>query len=567
MKLLLKHLNDVIQTEEDVEELKNTLLNLSIRGELSLQSPDDKPAFILIEEIEQEKEKVFKNKKSRKPKILSEVKPEEYSYDIPKKWEWVRLGSISNLGGGNGFPKHMQGQKSGDIPFFKVGDLSREEGKYVQSPENWLEKGEESEKFTLFNKGTIVFPKIGGALLTNNRKILDRDSFIDNNCMGVTPYLSSLTEYLFLFLKTIDMKDFSKGTSVPSVSQSVIQNILVPLPPLQEQKRILSAVDKLFKLCDELKGKIEVQNQISNKLNGNVFSRLQDSSNHYQKKDLSFTIEHMDTLCHTKEDINLLRQSLLNLAFQGKLVNNNLNKESGEAFYNNIKEEKKRLEQEKKIPKQKKSPDIKESEKPFELPEKWMWVRVGDVFHVGTGSTPLKSNLDYYTNGSIPWVTSSSTAKEQIDTPEHYITQEAVNECRLKVYERGTLIIALYGQGKTRGQISELMVAATTNQACANLVNISNKEIFKDFTKYYFKKVYKEIRELSEGGAQPNLNVRKIKSTLLPLPPLDEQYKIVAKLQEIFRICDRLEKAVSNKDISTQVFRDSIFKLDSQYSR
>jgi type I restriction enzyme S subunit len=159
----------------------------------------------------------------------------------------------------------------------------------------------------------------------------------------------------------------------------------------------------------------------------------------------------------------------------------------------------------------------------------------------GEPHTPAKSEPSYY-GGDIPWYTSSATNEKFARQPEATITDKALNETNCKVFPAGSLIVALYGQGKTRGQISEITVAGATNQALAALVFFKSSFKSKRFIKYYFEKIYDEIRLQAEGGPQPNLNVRKIKETLIPVPPIEEQKRIVARLDELMLICDQMEK-------------------------
>ncbi len=135
-------------------------------------------------------------------------------------------------------------------------------------------------------------------------------------------------------------------------------------------------------------------------------------------------------------------------------------------------------------------------------------MRLSDICIIGTGATPSTRNSTYYKDGTIPWIGSSETSNEYIDAPTTLITQKALDETNCTVYPIGTLIMAMYGEGKTRGQISELRISSATNQACAAIVPIF-KEI-KSFIKIYLKGNYLRLRTLAEGGMQPNLNLRKI---------------------------------------------------------
>ena len=135
---------------------------------------------------------------------------------------------------------------------------------------------------------------------------------------------------------------------------------------------------------------------------------------------------------------------------------------------------------------------------PYQLPEGWVWCKLEDIASIGTGATPLTKCNEYYLNGNIPWVNSSSTKDSVIETPSNYITSRAIQDTNCVVYPKGTLIVAMYGEGKTRGQVSELGIEAATNQACAAICPFEKE--FKNYLKLFFESNYLRLRALAEGG-------------------------------------------------------------------
>lgn len=170
----------------------------------------------------------------------------------------------------------------------------------------------------------------------------------------------------------------------------------------------------------------------------------------------------------------------------------------------------------------------------------WTEAQVQDVAQVGTGSTPLRSNPDFFASEGTPWITSSATGQEFVQKADEYVTQAAITAHRLKIYPVGSLLIAMYGEGKTRGQVSELMIAATINQACAAIV-VNDEKINKNFLKLSLQANYLEMRMLAEGGNQPNLNLSKVKNFTVPLPCKAEQTEIVRRIELLMGYADRLE--------------------------
>ena len=170
----------------------------------------------------------------------------------------------------------------------------------------------------------------------------------------------------------------------------------------------------------------------------------------------------------------------------------------------------------------------------------WFATDVQSVARVGTGSTPLRSNLAFFTSSGTPWITSAATSQSAVFAADEFVTDTAIAAHRLKLFPVGTLLVAMYGEGKTRGQVTELGIAATINQACAAIV-VDENLAKKAFVKIVLQANYYEMRELAEGGNQPNLNLSKVKEFRLPLPSLEEQTEIVRRVESLFAFADRLE--------------------------
>jgi type I restriction enzyme S subunit len=175
-----------------------------------------------------------------------------------------------------------------------------------------------------------------------------------------------------------------------------------------------------------------------------------------------------------------------------------------------------------------------------DVENEWQLTDVQRVAHVGTGSTPLRSNTEFFASTGTPWITSAATSQEVVNVATEYVTQAAINAHRLKVYPVGTLLVAMYGEGKTRGQVTELGIPATINQACAAVV-VDETKMLKAFVKLALQANYLEMRVLAEGGNQPNLNLSKVKGFPLPSPCLKEQAEIVRRVETLFAFADRLE--------------------------
>jgi type I restriction enzyme S subunit len=176
-----------------------------------------------------------------------------------------------------------------------------------------------------------------------------------------------------------------------------------------------------------------------------------------------------------------------------------------------------------------------------ELPAGWRWSSIGDLATVGTGATPARTNDAFYRDGKIPWITSSAVNAPFVDAGEQFVTDEALRQTNLTLYPPGTLLLAMYGEGKTRGKCSELRVSATTNQALAALQAAPD---VRPWLKIFLDQNYVQTRRIAAGGVQPNLNLRLIRAIRVPLPPADARRRIVGEVERRLSIVREVEAAV-----------------------
>lgn len=322
-----------------------------------------------------------------------------------------------------------------------------------------------------------------------------------------------------------------KGVGSQRLAVNVFLNVEIPLPEVSIQREILAKVGKKITSIALLDDEIEKQ----------------------------------------KNYVKQLRQNILQEAIEGKLteewrkvnpvVKGNPDFDA-ESLFEKIQEEKCHTDSELlRNSKKKVFEPIAENEQPFEIPEGWKWVKLEHLAEVGTGATPLTSEKKYYENGTIPWITSSSTGNDFVSKADVFITEIALKETNCSLNPKGTLVVAMYGQGKTRGQITELCIEAATNQACAT-IKIFEKDnvVLKKYIKFVFKKMYEEIRSLAQGGTQPNLNLGKIANTIFPLPPLAEQKEIVSRVEKLLANVTELEKQITEREEMTKQLMQSIMK-------
>lgn len=530
---------------EGIAHLRELILELAVSGKLAPQIDSDEPASILLEEIAKEKDKLIKEGKIKKQKPLLEILEEEKSFELPAGWIWTRWDSIA-LKIGDIDHKMPQQEKNG-YPYVSPRDFLSNNGIDLKG----AKKISETDFLKLAKKiqpqrGDIIYPRYG--TIGDNRLVQTDEDFLASYSCCVIKTMQGYVDpnYQFIFsISPLVKEQASKAenkTTQPNVGIKSIQNFVVPLPPLEEQKRIVAKVDELMALCD----KLEEEQTNSLKTHQLLVKTLLETLT--QAKDANELqaawqrmSTHFDTLFCTEDSIDQLKQTILQLAVMGKLVKQNPNDEPASVLLEKIANEKENLIKEGKIKKQKVLPEITEEEKPFELPNGWEVSRLGTFSITGTGATPSRDKSDYYYPPKISWVTSGETSNDLIYETTEKISPLALKETNVSIYPKGSLIIAMYGQGKTRGQVSELMIEAGTNQACAAVIFINNEEGLRKYLKYYFKKAYEEMRSHAAGGAQPNLNLGKVSNTIVPIPPIKEQQRIVSKIDELFALCDSLK--------------------------
>ncbi len=247
--------------------LRKSVLQMAVQGKLVPQDPADEPASELLGRIREQRRKLDAEGKAKLPKGGESVifcgsdgrryekrmdvkgresEPvcieDEIPFEIPESWEWTRLENLADISGGN-TPKKEQLKPVGNIPYFKVADMNSigNEREMV----NAKLYVDDSYTGKTFPAGTIIYPKNGGAVLTNKRRMLVKESVVDLNTGSCTPYLEDCLNYLRLFFETIDFREFYKGTAVPTVNGSLVKELLVPLPSLTEQSRIVKRLEIL----------------------------------------------------------------------------------------------------------------------------------------------------------------------------------------------------------------------------------------------------------------------------------------------------------------------------------
>ena len=482
------------------EQLKASILQYAIQGKLVEQRPEEGTGEELYRQIQAEKQRLIKEGKIKKEKALPEISEDEFPFEIPESWRWVRWGDLSQS---IQYGYNAPAQDVGRIKMVRISDI--QDGKVLWDTVPYCEIREEEIPTYLLQKNDILFARTGG---TVGKSYLVKDVPEESIYAGYlirTRYSSLLCpEYMKYFMESLlywdQLRNGTIATAQPNCNGKTLSKMILPLPPLAEQKRIVAKIEELLLYVDRYAA---------------AYAKLEQFNAKFP------------------ED---MKKSILQYAIQGKLVEQRLEEGTGAELYKQMQAEKQRLIKEKKIKKEKTLVEITDDEIPFDIPETWIWIRVGDVGSWGSGATPPRTNPAYY-GGSIPWLKTGDLNDGFIKEVPEFITELALEKTSVRLNPVGSVLMAMYGA--TIGKLGILEIPVTTNQACCACIpyaGMYNKYLF-----YYLMSMRQTYIGMAEGGAQPNISKEKIVNSILPLPPLEEQHRIVAKLEEILPLCERLK--------------------------
>ena len=506
------------------QQLKNSILQMAVQGKLLPQDPNDEPASVLLERIRAEKERLIKEKKIKREKnpsvifkgadntpyekIGDEVRSlaGEVPFEIPDSWEWARLGSVVYNRG--------QTSPSTEFCYIDIGSIDNKNQKLNPTDKTIAPDKAPSRARKLVDMGDILYSTVRPYL--HNMCIIDREfphiPIASTGFAVITCHANLLNKYLFYYLMSPDFDayanntDNAKGVAYPAINDDRLYKALIPIPPVAEQHRIVSAIDSVnMPLCE------------------------------YGSKEETLRI------LNTSFPENL-KKSILQEAVQGKLVPQDPSDEPAEALLERIRVEKQRLIKEGKVKKDKRESVIFrrdnshyekrgseevciDDEIPFEIPESWAWARLSSFGVFSSGKTPSMSNPLFW-NGNVPWVTSKDMKRPVITDSEMHISELAA--ATMQLYPAGTLLlVARSGILKRLLPLCKLGIDSTINQdiKAFSLYDIKLSEwLFygiKAFEPFILKELVKSVTTVE------SLKFDEFAAMLIPVPPLSEQRRII----------------------------------------
>jgi type I restriction enzyme S subunit len=468
------------------QELKNSILQLAIQGKLVEQRPEEGTGEELYQQIQAEKQRLIKEGKLKKEKPLPEITEDEKPFDIPESWKWVRLGEISQLLDGN----KLNGPS---YPYLEAKYLRGiAEAKYLNNG-RFITKGTWAILVDGENSGEVFEIKEDG-YLGSTFKVL---------------YISgSLYSYYVLFFLSLHKAYFrnnKKGAAIPHLNKELFFNMTFPLPPLAEQKRIVAKIEELLPYVD----------------------RYEKAWNKLEELNKRFPTD--------------LQKSILQLAIQGKLVEQRPEEGTAEELYQQIQAEKQRLIKEGKLKKEKPLPEITEDEIPFDIPESWKWVRVSSIVTLN----PKNDIHDDTEVGFVPMPLVSDGFKNQHTFEIKKWKNIKSGFTHFANNDIGIAKITPCFQNRKSVIFKDLPNGFGAGTTELSIVRVINDSLCREYLLWFFKTDYfitNGVKSFTGTAGQQRIHKDYLATCLIPLPPIAEQKRIVAKLEEILPLCEKLKK-------------------------
>ena len=471
------------------QELKSSILQLAVQGRLVEQRPEEGTAEELLKLVTINN---YVEGRRVKEKTITEISNDEMPFSIPDSWVWVKLGNVCTIARG-GSPRPIKDYLTTDIDgvnWIKIGDTEKN-GKYISSTKEKI-KPSGISKSRMVHKGDF--------LLTNSMSfgrpyILNIDGCIHDGWLVISQSSEVFfQDYLYWILSSayayFQFCGQVSGAVVKNLNSDKVANSVFPLPPLAEQKRIVAKIEELLPYIDRYE---------------KAWSKLEDFNKRFPGD---------------------MQKSVLQMAIQGKLVEQRPEEGTGEELYRQIQAEKQSLIKSGKIKKEKPLPEISEDEIPFDIPINWIWVRFSEIAEFLNGDRGINypKRSEYVTNG-VPWInTGHITADGFLDTSTmNYITEEKYNSLRNGKIKSGDLVYCL--RGATFGKVARVEPYPKGAIASSLMIIRMISRNLREYILTYLKSplAYKQLHLYNNGSAQPNLAAKDVAKYLIPLPPLAEQ--------------------------------------------
>ena len=535
--MLLSNMELLATAPGGVAKLRELILTLAVQGKLVPQDPADEPAAVLLQKIRAEKDRLIAEGKIKRDKPLAAIAEEEKPFGLPQGWEWVRFGDASINRDGERIPVSSSERENRA----KVYDYYGASG-VIDKIDGFL-----------FDTTLLLIGEDGANLINRSTPIAflaHGKYWVNNHAHVIDTTHPELMTYLALFINAISLEPYVTGTAQPKMNQAKLNSIVIALPPLAEQSRIVTRVEALMRLCDALEAKGQLEAAQHAQLVSTLLGTLTASTTPEELADKWQRVaQHFDLLLDRPEAIDALEQTLLQLAVRGLLVPQDPQDEPASVLLQRIRTEKDRLIATGQIKRDKPLPPITDEEKPFELPVGWEWVRINDLAEVQGGiqktqlRTPVKQHFPYL---RVANVQRDALRLEEIERFE--LTMEELEHWRLVA---GDLLI-VEGNGSAE-EIGRCAVWTGSIDPCVYQNHLIRVRCFQQDCMAFIKLFLnapsgaEEMKRLAiTTSGLYNLSVGKIRNYAVPVPPLAEQSRIVTRVTALRRLCADLRQHLAD---------------------
>lgn len=549
-RLRLKSIDNI--SLEGIARLRELILGLAVRGKLVSQNPSDEPVSVLLEKINAERERLISEGKLKRQNPSMPISDEDKPFEIPNGWKYARFGNV-------GFNRDAE-----RIPL-SVDDRSLRKGEYdyygasgvIDKIDNYL-----------FDKPLLLIGEDGANLINRSTPIafIAKGKYWVNNHAHVIDGLTvEMLSFLCLHINAISLEAYVTGTAQPKMNQAKMNSIVLAIPPLAEQHRIVAKVDELMALCDELEQQETNHLKSHQLLVETLLGTLTQAKDAAEFQVAWATLaQHFDDLFITEDSIDQLKQTILQLAVMGKLVKQDPNDEPASVLLERIKKEKERLVEEGKIKKEKPLPQIANNEIPFELPDGWAWERLANLTEIITkGSSPKWQGISYTENESdVLFITSENVGSYKLLLNERKFVEPKFNEIEPRsILRKGDFLMNIVGGSIGRTAVYDIEDIANINQAVC-LIRAVSGFMNESYLLHFFNSeiCISYMFDKQVDNARANLSMGNISNFVIPIPPILEQTRIVAMVNELFALCDGLKERIGESQKVVNLMADSILE-------
>ncbi|RRW30019.1 restriction endonuclease subunit S [Stutzerimonas stutzeri] len=529
-----------------IKKLRELILELAVRGKLVPQDPSDEPASELLRRIAEEKARLVAEGKIKKQKPLTERDDEAPEIELPAGWAWARLSNVVNVLNGRAYKKEEL--LDAGTPVLRVGNLF--------TSNHWYHSNLTLEEDKYCNPGDLLFAwsaSFGPFIWQGERSIYHYHIWkLDFYAQG---QLSKHYLYNFLLEQTQEIKAAGHGVSMVHMTKEKMEKLVVPVPPLAEQHRIVAKVDELMALCDRLEAQqADAENAHAQLVQALLGSLTQAADAGDFAASWQRLAEHFHTLFTTESSIDALKQSLLQLAVMGKLVPQDPSEEPASELLKRIAKEKARLVAEGKIRKTKQLPEITDNDKLASTPNGWESVRFGQVIELISGQhLGPDEYFESIRDGAIPYLTGPADFGETYPRPTRFTNERRATSIK------GDILLTVKGAGVGKTNFVDQDEFAISRQ----LMAIRPIIVDAQFARNMLLSMSAHFHSKSIGIAIPGISREDVLDTLIGIPPLPEQHRIVAKVDQLMALCDQLKTRLTqarqlNEQLATALVEQAV---------